>query len=127
MLIQNVKIGNAAQVPQPVRLASDGGPKAVSTAGVQAAESPQSAASQAAAQQPSPDQLKNAVNVINQVLRQSNHNLQFSVDSDTKKPVVKMIDTETGEMIRQIPSEETLAISRSIDRFQQGVLLRQEA
>ncbi len=76
-----------------------------------------------------PEQLKHAVAVINQVMRESNNSLQFSVDTDTKIPVVKLMDTQTGELIRQIPSEETLAISRSIDQFQQrqGLLLKQEA
>ena len=77
----------------------------------------------------SSEQLKHAVAVINQVMRESNNSLQFSVDADTKIPVVKLTDTKTGEVIRQIPSEETLAISRSIDQFQQrqGLLLKQEA
>ncbi len=76
-----------------------------------------------------PEQLNNAVAVINQVMRESNSSLQFSVDTDTKVPVVKLLDTKTGEVIRQIPSEETLAISHSIDLFQQqhGLLLKQEA
>jgi len=37
------------------------------------------------------------------------------------------VDTETGDVIRQFPSEDMLAISRSIDRFQQGLLLKQKA
>jgi flagellar protein FlaG len=39
---------------------------------------------------------------------------------------VRVVDTVTGEVIRQVPSEELLAISRSIDKLQ-GLLLRQEA
>lgn len=76
---------------------------------------------------PSPEQLKSAVDIINTVIRQSNNNLEFSLDVETSKPIVKLVDTETGELIRQYPSEETLAISRSIDRFQQGLLLKQKA
>ncbi|MBZ0105903.1 MAG: flagellar protein FlaG [Sulfuricella denitrificans] len=82
---------------------------------------------QAAAKQPTTEQLKGAVDSINQAMRQSNRGLEFSVDSATKRPIVKMVDMETGEVIRQIPSDETLAISRSIDHFQQGLLLKQEA
>lgn len=76
---------------------------------------------------PSPEQLKGAIEIINTVIRQSNNSLEFSLDDETSKPVVKLVDTETGELIRQYPSEETLAISRSIDRFQQGLLLKQKA
>jgi flagellar protein FlaG len=80
-----------------------------------------------AEQQPSPAQLKGAVDNFNKVMQQANQSLEFSIDSDTKKPVIRLIDTETGELIRQIPSEEMLAIARSIDQFQQGMLLKQNA
>lgn len=73
------------------------------------------------------EQLSNAVSNINQAMRLSNRNLQFSVDPDTKMTVVKLTDTDTGEVIRQFPSEEALAIAHSIDHFQQGLLLKQQA
>ena len=73
------------------------------------------------------EQLKQAVEEINRAMRQSNRNLEFSVDDATSRVVVRLTDTETGEVIRQIPSEETLAISRSIGEFQQGLLLKQKA
>lgn len=116
MLIQN--ISNVTQAPQPVRLASDGGHDAVSNVG-----SPQNTATR----QPSSEQLRNAVDNINIAMKQSSRNLEFSVDTTTNRPVVKMLDSETGELIRQYPSEEVLAISRSIDEFQQGLLLKQKA
>lgn len=78
-------------------------------------------------QQPSPAELKNAVETLNKVMQQSNQNLEFSVDADTDKVVVRMVDTSTGQLIRQFPSEETLAISRGIEEFQQGMLLKQKA
>ena len=71
--------------------------------------------------------MKSAVAAINKAMQQSNHDLEFSVDTDTDKTVVKMVDTSTGELIRQYPSEATLAISRGIDQFQQGLLLTQKA
>lgn len=77
--------------------------------------------------QASADELKSAVAVINQAMRQSNHDLEFSVDTDTHRTVVKMVDTSTGELIRQFPTDAALAISRSIDQFQQGRLLTQKA
>jgi len=78
-------------------------------------------------QQVSVGELKSAVATINQAMRQSNHSLEFSVDTDTHRTVVKMVDTGTGELIRQFPSETALAISRGIDQFQQGLLLEQKA
>jgi flagellar protein FlaG len=49
------------------------------------------------------------------------------VDTDSKRTVVKMVDTSTGELLRQYPSETALAISRGIEHFQQGLLLKQKA
>ena len=128
MLIQNVSVDPA---PQPARLASDGASGGVvvqpSSAGVRLGVA--AGLTQAVSQPPSPEQLQNAVDSINQAMRQSSQNLEFSVDRDTNKQVVKMVDAKTGDLIRQIPSEETLAIARSIDQFmqRQGLLLSQKA
>jgi len=43
---------------------------------------------------------------------QRNLNLNFSIDSDSGRTVVKVIDTSSDEVIRQIPSEEMLALAR---------------
>ena len=80
-----------------------------------------------AAKQASVEQLQRAAEVVNKALRQSSRNLEFRLDERTNRVVVKLTDTETGEVIRQIPSDEMLAISRAIGEFQQGLLLRQKA
>jgi flagellar protein FlaG len=79
--------------------------------------------------QPSPEQLKKAADNISQAVQQTNQNLQFefSMDTDTNKSVVRVVDKQTGELVRQIPSEETLEIARSIDQFQNSRLLNQKA
>jgi flagellar protein FlaG len=76
---------------------------------------------------PSPAELQQAVTKLNQALQGYNQAIEFSVDSDSERTVVRLVDTSTGELIRQFPSEETLAISRDIAEFQQGLLLRQKA
>lgn len=132
MLIQNNS--NLAQTPQPTKPASDSVPNVVVTTPQSVAampsaelELPKAAVKPAAEQQPSPEQLKNVVENINKALKQSNKSLEFSVDTDTKRQLVKLVDTETGDVIRQFPSEDALAISRAIDQFQKGMLLQQEA
>lgn len=114
-------------------LADDGKPIAVpsssSNSPIQSGASlelPQVAVAQVAEQQTS-SQLQNATDNVNKVLKQSNKSLEFSVDTGTKKSIVKLIDTDTGDLIRQYPTEEMLAISNAIDQFQQGVLLKQKA
>lgn len=122
MLVQNI---SNAQAAQPARVANDR--LAGNGGAIVVADSSNAEPARQAPRQPSSEQLKNAVDDINRVMRQSSRNLEFSVDSDTKKTIVMLVDTETGELIRQIPSEEALAIARSIDQFQQGLLLREKA
>jgi hypothetical protein len=38
--------------------------------------------------------------------------LEFSVDADTGTQVIKVIDRNSGEVVRQIPAEEALAFLR---------------
>lgn len=71
------------------------------------------------------EQVHRAAETINRQLQTVAPNLRFSVDEDTGKTVVRVVDTGTGEIIRQVPSEEVLAISRSLDRLQ-GLLFHQE-
>ncbi len=82
---------------------------------------------QPATTQAGSEQLKEAVKEINRAMQQSNRALEFSVDEDTDRLVVRLKDGETGETIRQIPSDETLAIARYIADVQQGLLLSQKA
>jgi flagellar protein FlaG len=70
--------------------------------------------------------LHEAVAAINRKLEETSQNLRFSVDDGTGKLVVKVVDTATDQVIRQIPSEVAIAISRSLERLQ-GLLVRQQA
>jgi len=60
--------------------------------------------------------LQKAVDQANRTLQTlASSELQFSIDKDTGIQVVKLTDKQTGEVIRQIPSEEMLEIAKSID------------
>lgn len=76
--------------------------------------------------EPTPQQLQQALQTINSKLANST-SLEFSFDKGTKQTVVKVTDKESGEVIRQIPSEAALAIAESIGEFQKGLLLQQKA
>ncbi|SMC23454.1 flagellar protein FlaG [Andreprevotia lacus DSM 23236] len=71
--------------------------------------------------------LEDAVKKLNDTVKLfSNSSLQFSIDQDTGTPLVKVIDTATKDVIRQIPSEEALAIAKAIDQFK-GMLIKEQA
>jgi flagellar protein FlaG len=116
MPIQN--INSSDQVAQPAKV---GNSRPVT------ASEPVVGEHKTAAVQPTVTELKNMLDNINKILKQNNNALEFNMDADTKKLTVKLVDTETGDVIRQFPSEDMLAISRSIERFQQGLLLKQKA
>lgn len=59
-------------------------------------------------------ELKKAVNEINDAFKSVNIARQFVIDKETDQVVVKILDTEKNEVIRQIPSEDALRISKNI-------------
>ncbi|MDC7691972.1 flagellar protein FlaG [Vogesella indigofera] len=80
-----------------------------------------------ASQKPSnPAELADAIKKLNDTVRLYNGDLEFSVDDDTQRRVVKVIDKSTKELIRQIPSPEVLRIAKAIDEFS-SLLLKDEA
>lgn len=139
MLILNTS--NIVQIPQSARFSGDGAPVAVAAIPAVnfdaktevSVKLPQSTgneaqqAEQVAEQHPPLEKLKGVVDNINRALKLANRNLEFSVDESTSKQVVKLVDSDTGDLIRQFPSDEMLAISRAIDQVQKGLLLRQKA
>lgn len=70
--------------------------------------------------------LSRSVDKLNQAVKTIDSNIQFTVDEDTGIDVVKVVDSETDEVIRQFPSEEIIAIAKALDKFQ-GMLLRDKA
>ena len=89
--------------------------------------SPPAEAAAAPVSVPTHAQVQQAAQMINKAIQSFSSNLEFSVDDAVVgKTVVKVVDKETGEMIRQIPSQETLDIARALDRLQ-GLLIRRQA
>ena len=70
--------------------------------------------------------IKQAVQDLNHYAQSLNRDLNFSIDETSGETVIKVMDHESGEVIRQIPSEELLAIARSLESAQ-GLLLSTKA
>lgn len=75
---------------------------------------------------PSTDQVKQAVQDINLSLQSLSQGLEFSIDTDSNRTVVKVIDQQTQELIRQMPSQEALDIAKMLDQVL-GKLIREKA
>lgn len=79
-----------------------------------------------AAPPPTAQQVQEAVKEVARAVQAKANNLQFSIDEGTGKTIVKVVDSSTGDLIRQIPSVELLEIAKNIDRMQ-SLLMRQKA
>ena len=75
---------------------------------------------------PSAGELQKALEEVEKAVAPMAQSLQFSLDKDSGRTVVKVMDTDTNEVIRQIPSEEVLAISKAVDKLK-GLLIKQQA
>ena len=61
-----------------------------------------------------PQEVEQLVSDLTAELRRINNELQIEVDDETGSIIVKLVDPETGEVVRQVPLEETLAVRESI-------------
>ena len=62
----------------------------------------------------SAEEIQKNINELNSQLEDLNHSIQFSVDNETKDIVVKVVDKESGEVVRQIPPEGVMKLRESI-------------
>lgn len=72
-------------------------------------------------EQASLQDIENAVTEVSDFVQAQRTNLNFSFNDDSNRSIVKVTDSDTGELIRQIPSEEVLALSDRIRGLQSDV------
>lgn len=70
------------------------------------------------------DQLVEPVERINEVMR--NYGVQFDLGEEYDRVVTRIIDQESGDVIRQIPAEEVMRIAARLNEVQ-GRLIELEA
>lgn len=59
--------------------------------------------------------LQEVVAELNRVMGFSNTKIAFTVDRASKKTVIKVINTNSGEVIRQIPLEEAVKLTQHVE------------
>jgi flagellar protein FlaG len=72
-----------------------------------------------------PEQIKEVITRLQATLQNIEPRIELSVDKELKQVIVRILDKESGELIRQIPSEEVL----ELDRFfadQSGLFVEEE-
>ncbi len=97
-----VRVATSTPIQQPMR----------QDPAVAGTNSPSAAATQPAEVQAT--ELKKAVSNINSYVQKLSRDLLFSVDEGTGRTVIKVVDGSTDKLIRQIPSEDVLALARHL-------------
>ncbi|GAB4356802.1 MAG: hypothetical protein Kow006_24140 [Gammaproteobacteria bacterium] len=73
------------------------------------------------------EDLNRAVSRIQDFVQSIRRELQFSVEEESGRTVIRVIDSETDKVIRQIPPEEVIAVSNQLREMSEGILLRVQA
>lgn len=70
------------------------------------------------------DRLMELVEELQEALPDSANTLRFTVDEVLNRPIVTVIDKESGRLIRQLPGEEVVRAARNIE-LMRGILFDQ--
>jgi flagellar protein FlaG len=62
------------------------------------------------------ENLSSVISMLNKQMESTQRGLGFSYDESKHTPVVKVTDTNSGEVVRQIPSEDVIKMARHIDQ-----------
>ncbi len=69
--------------------------------------------------------LQSAVKLLNDQVSTKAQGLGFSYDESIKTPVITVRNTATGQVVRQIPSEDVLRIAHKLDELK-GILFNEK-
>ncbi|MDP3088712.1 MAG: flagellar protein FlaG [Methylotenera sp.] len=70
--------------------------------------------------------LVTAVKKLNEFVAPALQTITFAIDDQSERMVVKVIDTASQKVLRQIPNDEVLSMSKTLDKLQ-GLVIRQTA
>lgn len=125
-----MEIRPSSSPPIPTHSVLDKNPAATQATGATAPNA-RSVDPNSVVQQPTPSatvaQVTQALKSINKAMQDQARDLEFSLDPDSNRTIIKVVDQKTGEVVRQIPSTEAIQIAKALDQAQQGLLIRQKA
>jgi flagellar protein FlaG len=70
----------------------------------------------------SKEQVKDAVSKLNDYVQSTERTLDFKMDEDSGKTVIKVYDTLSAELIRQIPNELALELAQNLNDEEPSLL-----
>jgi flagellar protein FlaG len=105
------------------------GPATPQATSVDAVKASVAQATQQAAvkREPTVVEVKQAARQLESFMESMNRYLEFRVDDDSGRTIVTVKDKSTGEVVRQIPSEEVLRLAHNLGGKGRNGLLNQTA
>lgn len=111
MRIELINAPSAVAAPSPARLSTDEG-----GAPGQAMAAPAPAAT--------PEDFERVERTFNDALEPYGLSLRFSRDEETGATVIRVVEQETGEVLKQIPREALLRLSAALGKLQGSLFER---
>lgn len=111
-----MKIESASTVPvDPFRIESTGvGSVAISQASTNRGNTVEQSRKVLQKETRSAEEIQKDLEMINEQLKSSNSSIQFSIDDKSNEIIVRIVDRDTGEVIRQIPPESIVRLRDSM-------------
>jgi len=69
-----------------------------------------------------PEQLEKVAQELQEFVGELNRGLEFSVDKDSGRDVIKVIDKSSGDLVKQFPSEEVLTLVAKLSEMTGGLV-----
>ncbi len=105
------EVSNYKDLPAAATHASQNGPQPSTEKKVEAQEpEPHAATSEAKAKD-----LEQALSRVREVFQKADSRLEFTVDPDLDRVVVKVMDGDSGTVIRQIPQQEVIDLAKRLE------------
>lgn len=67
--------------------------------------------------------IKDVIGDLNERLASRDHAIEFRIDETLNRSVVTVVDKETGEIVKQLPSDEVIRFAKNLDQLK-GILIR---
>jgi len=121
-------VGDSSPLARPNGRSAVTAPQGASTQGLPAARQAEdnSSVNQAQAASSKETALEDAVSKLTDFVSNIRSEISFSIDENSGTRVVKVLDSQSKEVIRQIPSEEAIVLAQALDKLQ-GLFVRDKA
>lgn len=117
-------VPTAAQVPAPKPAVAPTAVPANATAAEEKQPEPEPKFEPLVSSEERRENLRSAIQRLNDMMKESSRDLNFSMDETTDRVVITVKNANTGEVVRQIPDATFLRVSHNLENLK-GVLLNQ--